>query len=273
MASIILFEVTNKSDKGRVFYIFFVCFPAPFIVSMKYSFQRLVFDLDESNETEAEVSISILNPKQIKDKESENVDDKQNGTFGNIETLFGVTLGVCLSCLIFGVYLKRQLLKNVNEAIKRRFFFGRMRKELKRLDLYIEHRSIEYQNKLGEGNFGEVFSARVIDTKFRCFEVAVKRLRPGAEVDKMEQFISEGIRMSTFCHKRILSTMAIIHDRRNATPAIVLPIMKHGDLCRYLRQTKTLPLSQLTSFAYQISEGNRCCCCCCRKLNSVIVQE
>lgn len=63
--------------------------------------------------------------------------------------------------------------------------------------------------------------------------------------------------MSNFKHDRILSPLAItlVVDRTNQTPAIVLPIMTNGDLCRYLRKNKVFPIVKLLTFALQIAEG------------------
>lgn len=70
-------------------------------------------------------------------------------------------------------------------------------------------------------------------------------------------FLTEGIRMSNFKHDRILSPLAItmLGDKANQTPAIVLPVMANGDLCRYLRKSKVFPILKLLTFALQIAEG------------------
>ena len=79
-------------------------------------------------------------------------------------------------------------------------------------------------------------------------------------MSKTKMFLSEGIQMSAFRHERILSPVAVLIDRDNHWPAIVLPIMANGDLCRYLRKNKVFPIVKLLAFALQIAEGKNAKC-------------
>ncbi len=81
----------------------------------------------------------------------------------------------------------------------------------------------------------------------------------GSSLAQVKQFLTEGIRMSGFEHERILRPVAITLDSASPwMPAIVLPIMANGDLCRYLRKSKVFPIIRLLTFAVQIAEGKHC---------------
>lgn len=81
-------------------------------------------------------------------------------------------------------------------------------------------------------------------------------LRSGSTLTQVREFLTEGIRMSAFEHERILRPMAITLDSGSPwMPAIILPIMANGDLCRYLRKSKVFPIVKLLTFAVQIAEG------------------
>lgn len=63
--------------------------------------------------------------------------------------------------------------------------------------------------------------------------------------------------MSNFGHDRVLIPVGMFFERCERTiPIIVMPIMINGDLCRYLRLKKILPIDQLIKFAKEIAQGD-----------------
>lgn len=66
--------------------------------------------------------------------------------------------------------------------IKRRVLMGQMKRTLIKCGLYAEYSSVTLKTKLGDGNFGEVYKAEVVQLvngREEKMEVAIKRLRKG----------------------------------------------------------------------------------------------
>lgn len=124
------------------------------------------------------------------------------------------------------------------------------------------YKRIEYLKKLGDGHFGEVFLAKFIDNNYKETLFAIKRLRNGMDYMETKIFLSEGRKMRTFQHDRILSLKTMIFnyyndDHQFRMPAIVMPFMVNGDLSDFLQQQQSVNIVELLRFALQISDGMR----------------
>ena len=60
------------------------------------------------------------------------------------------------------------------------------------------------------------------------------------DFETVSAFVSEGVIMSRFCHRNILSLLGVV-IQSNAPPIIVMPYMKHGDLNQFLRNARATP--------------------------------
>lgn len=177
-----------------------------------------------------------------------------------VEYLVGCLAVVGLSTsLVSLLYIKRKQARLLVETVHRMVLMGRMKKTLIKKGLYAEYSNVRLQTKLGDGHFGEVYQAEVTTSEKVVLQVAIKQLKKGCDLANIKMFLSEGIRMSTFRHERILSPMAISIDAQRHLPSIILPIMANGDLCRYLRKNTVFPIIKLLTFALQIAEGKFVC--------------
>lgn len=200
------------------------------------------------------MSISIREDSPQGDSVLEESDWYEN--LSAVQYLIGCLAVVGLSTsLVSLLYIKRKQARLLVEIVERMVLMGRMKKTLIKKGLYAEYSNVRLQTKLGDGHFGEVYQAEVTTSEKVVLQVAIKQLKKGCDLENIKMFLSEGIRMSTFRHERILSPMAISIDTQRHLPSIILPIMANGDLCRYLRKSTVFPIIKLLTFALQIAEG------------------
>lgn len=197
-----------------------------------------------------------MNPKRL------NIDFDDDGEID--DDLFTIVLIVSsLIIIIFFIclFLKRFIIgRNWCQIKLRLLLIG-----VKLIDYHLynyRYKSIEYLKKLGDGHFGEVFLAKFIDNNSKETLFAIKRLRNGMDYMETKIFLSEGRKMRTFQHDRILSLKTMIFDYYNddhqfRMPAIVMPFMVNGDLGDYLQQQQSINIVELLKFALQISDGMR----------------
>lgn len=93
-----------------------------------------------------------------------------------IMALFG-GVAVLASFLVF----RRKQAQTLVGSIQRRLLMERMKRTLMKSGLYAEYASVTLKTKLGDGNFGEVYKAEVVNGggEEEKMEVAIKRLRKG----------------------------------------------------------------------------------------------
>lgn len=112
----------------------------------------------------------------------------------------------------------------------------------------ISRESIRLQNKLGAGQFGEVWAGLWNGTT----PVAVKTLKPGTM--SPQAFLAEAAIMKKLRHQNLIQLYAVC---TNEEPIyIVTELMKHGSLLEYLKgDGKYLKLPELIDMGAQVAAG------------------
>ncbi|XP_054900445.1 tyrosine-protein kinase SRK2 [Poeciliopsis prolifica] len=113
----------------------------------------------------------------------------------------------------------------------------------------IPRNSIKLMEKLGAGQFGEVYKGTWNETT----EVAVKTLKPGT-MDP-EDFLAEAQLMKRLRHPKLIQLYAVCTMEEPIY--IITELMKHGSLLDYLRKDKgkTLRVQDQIEMAAQIASG------------------
>lgn len=113
----------------------------------------------------------------------------------------------------------------------------------------IDRKSIKLLNKLGAGQFGEVYEGLWNDTT----SVAVKTLKPGS-MDP-EDFLQEAQIMKRLRHPKLIQLYAVCTMEEPVY--IITELMKNGSLLDYLRNNKgsKLEISDQTEMAAQVAAG------------------
>lgn len=60
------------------------------------------------------------------------------------------------------------------------------------------------------------------------------------EIKDRVEFVEEAILMADFCHKNVLSLIAIVIEQN--VPYVVLPLMEHGDLRNYVSNQRNVSI-------------------------------
>lgn len=115
--------------------------------------------------------------------------------------------------------------------------------------LEIERDVITLSVKLGEGNFGHVWKAKLS----KRVDVAVKTLKPGKM--KPEDFLEEARTMHTLNHKRLVRLLAVCS--REEPIYIVTEYMARGSLLEFLQtdNKNLLKFTVIIVMAVQIADG------------------
>ncbi|CAF1244712.1 unnamed protein product, partial [Didymodactylos carnosus] len=113
----------------------------------------------------------------------------------------------------------------------------------------IDPNSLLIGNKLGGGQFGEVFEAIVKVTNQR---VAVKSLKNPSE--QIHELFTEGKLLIDLEHRYIVRIFGIYMMHPNAL-SLVLELCPFGAMNDYLRKNKALKMSYILNYMYQVSEG------------------
>jgi tyrosine-protein kinase Src len=118
-----------------------------------------------------------------------------------------------------------------------------------RNDWEIDRNEIKTIQKIGKGNFGDVYYG----TWKNSTEVAIKTLREGTM--STEAFLEEAAIMKTFRHNRLVALFAVCSKEEPIY--IVQEFMCNGSLLDYLKssQGRKLKQEELTYIATQIACG------------------
>ncbi|XP_065842857.1 uncharacterized protein [Oscarella lobularis] len=126
---------------------------------------------------------------------------------------------------------------------------------------------IEQKDRIGKGNFGEVFKG-FMDTNVR---VALKSVKDAMSRKELNDFVQEGLKMREFKHPNVMELYGICWSDdpthpNHRSPFLILPYMELGDLKMFLRMRRPgnksaeerpqhLSLVQLVKFCHQIAKG------------------
>eukprot|EP00038_Savillea_parva_P009634 m.184855 g.184855 ORF g.184855 m.184855 type:complete len:767 (+) comp16246_c0_seq1:39-2339(+) len=113
--------------------------------------------------------------------------------------------------------------------------------------------SIHMTERLGAGEFGEVFGGRVkIDEEL--IDCAFKTLRPKASLSEKREFLAEAGIMAQFKHKNVVSLHGVVLEGEPII--IVLELMTKGALIDYLKEhAGNIDLLQKILFARDVADG------------------
>ncbi|XP_018353318.1 PREDICTED: proto-oncogene tyrosine-protein kinase ROS isoform X2 [Trachymyrmex septentrionalis] len=106
----------------------------------------------------------------------------------------------------------------------------------------IRQEQITLAKFLGSGAFGKVFQGNAKDLEGPGITpVAIKMLRKDASSQEKTEFLQEARLMSHFRHKHVLRLLGVCLD--TDPPLLVLELMEAGDLLSYLRESRSLQLT------------------------------
>ena len=112
----------------------------------------------------------------------------------------------------------------------------------------INRKSIHLMEKLGAGQFGEVWHAKWNDT----IEVAVKTLKPG--ITGVNEFLDKVSVMRKLRHPKVIQVYAVCTKEKPIY--IITEFMKHGSLLDHLRGSgRSLELRHLIDIGAQVAAG------------------
>ncbi|OAF71046.1 hypothetical protein A3Q56_01221 [Intoshia linei] len=118
-------------------------------------------------------------------------------------------------------------------------------------DIEVDRKLITLQTKLGEGNFGEVWSGFWRDS----VKVAVKMMKQGGSMTS-QAFLHEAAIMHKLRHRNLVQLMGVCSIVEPLY--IIQELMPHGSLLAYLRDEKrgrNLSLTQMIDIAAQVANG------------------
>ncbi|XP_011637649.1 proto-oncogene tyrosine-protein kinase ROS isoform X2 [Pogonomyrmex barbatus] len=107
----------------------------------------------------------------------------------------------------------------------------------------IRQEQITLAKFLGSGAFGKVYQGIAKDLEGSGIKtpVAIKMLRKDASSQEKTEFLQEARLMSHFRHKHVLRLLGVCLD--TDPPLLVLELMEAGDLLSYLRESRSLQLT------------------------------
>ncbi|CAI9727205.1 focal adhesion kinase 1-like isoform X3 [Octopus vulgaris] len=129
---------------------------------------------------------------------------------------------------------------------------SRRKKDTKPKNYEIERESIQLEEILGEGQFGDVYRGLFYDKDKKEIPVAVKTCKEDDENLMTEKFLEEAYIMQQFDHPHIIKLIGICSVSRPVW--IIMELAKHGEMRAYLQNNKQrLDQVTLIKYAYQLS--------------------
>uniref|UniRef100_H3CHW3 receptor protein-tyrosine kinase n=1 Tax=Tetraodon nigroviridis TaxID=99883 RepID=H3CHW3_TETNG len=114
--------------------------------------------------------------------------------------------------------------------------------------------------ELGRGAFGLVYEGVLVPEEGVALKVAVKTMVGTHSHRDLEEFLREAELMRNFCHQNVVKLLGKTR-RAPPVPLVILPYMKHGDLRRFLIDTRYgdvpmfVPHQTLLRFMMDIAAG------------------
>ncbi|XP_073331157.1 tyrosine-protein kinase receptor TYRO3 [Pagrus major] len=141
---------------------------------------------------------------------------------------------------------------------------GRLLASLK--EVLVERHKLTLGKELGKGEFGSVYEGVFTTDKGMDIKVAVKTLRVGIHSQEdLHEFLREAEIMQNFDHGNVVRLLGVTLQREQdiplPVPLVILPFMKHGDLRRFLIDTRYgdipmfVPHQSLLRFMIDIAAG------------------
>ena len=125
------------------------------------------------------------------------------------------------------------------------------RKDLKKDEWALSHDSVIMGARLGKGNFGDVYKAKLKNQK--SGDVAVKTCR-SENITDCEKFLKEAEILKQYRHPNIVKLIGICSDKEPVY--IIMELMLGGDFLTFLRKKGAdCVTEQLTQFGMQAAAG------------------
>ncbi|CAF0762038.1 unnamed protein product [Rotaria sordida] len=127
-------------------------------------------------------------------------------------------------------------------------------------NIFIDEKYLILGDKLGGGQFGEVYHGKLIRNdennngivKHALQHVAIKRLRQ-RQNSFFQELYNEGERMLNLDHPYIVKIFGIC--KHETTVSLVLELCPYGAMNRWLILNKTFRMSYILNYMYQVSDG------------------
>lgn len=121
---------------------------------------------------------------------------------------------------------------------------------------HIPRRHLTFENRIGKGEFGEVWRA-LWQNGNRTIPVAVKKLHPlRRDKSTMNSFIREIETMKTLRNNYIVALYGVAEDLQTNETLLITELMENGDLKNWLKSLPNILDEQIIiSFAYDICRG------------------
>ncbi|ELU15567.1 hypothetical protein CAPTEDRAFT_168773 [Capitella teleta] len=108
--------------------------------------------------------------------------------------------------------------------------------------------------KIGEGNFGDVFEGTYENRPPHKVRVALKSVKDTATYNDRLNLVKEVMYMKDFSHENVLGMYGTFIQ--NNFPYVILPLMDHGDLKNFIQNPENnLSVLDMTDFACQVASG------------------
>ncbi|VDN51993.1 unnamed protein product [Dracunculus medinensis] len=112
----------------------------------------------------------------------------------------------------------------------------------------IHRNNLKIKELLGKGEFGEVHLCQLENRL-----VAMKTLRPNADLQAQANFEKEIRIMSRLKHQNVVEVVGVCSE--GASLCCIVEYMPKGDLCQYLQKQATVSVDNLLSICTQIAAG------------------
>lgn len=119
----------------------------------------------------------------------------------------------------------------------------------------IDQKDIEFHNKLGEGNFGMVYSGIIKPSNIPC---AIKMVTENATIHDQMMFLNEASVMKAFQKSHhVVRLLGVVSKGR--TPLVIMELMERGNLKEYLRKSRdssnNITSAEMFRMAAEIADG------------------